>query len=374
MDQSELDTWHMRRALELAAQGLGCVEPNPMVGCVIVRGAEIIGEGWHRQFGGDHAEIDALRIAGDRAAGATMYVTLEPCCHQGKTPPCTRAIIDARIDRVVVAMSDPFPQVSGGGVAELASAGVDVQVGLLDAEARRLNAPYIKLLQLGRPWIIAKWAMTLDGRIATRTGSSQWISGEQSRAVVHQIRGRVDAIVVGRETAARDDPRLTARPSGPRTALRVVLDTRASLSSEGRLVGTARQTPLLVAVGNDASEADRRRLTDGGCEVLLCGGQTHAARLGSLLEELGRRRLTNVLVEGGGRLLGSLLDERQIDEVHVFIAPKLVGGADAPGPIAGLGVEQIAEALTLDDAQIRSLGPDAYLHGWVVREKQPRAI
>ena len=176
MDPHELDLWHMRRALELAAAGQGFVEPNPMVGCVIARGAEIIGEGWHRRFGGDHAEVEALRLAGSRAAGATLYVTLEPCCHTGKTPPCTAAILAAGVRRVVAAMGDPFPQVAGGGTAALQAAGVTVEVGLLDTAARQLNAPYLKLLRRGLPWIIAKWAMTLDGKIATRSGASRWIS------------------------------------------------------------------------------------------------------------------------------------------------------------------------------------------------------
>ena len=368
MDQTELDIWHMQRALELAVQGQGCVEPNPMVGCVIARGAEIIGEGWHRRFGGDHAEVEALRLAGRRAVDATLCVTLEPCCHHGQTPPCTRAILEAGIHRVVIAQRDPFPQVDGGGVAELQAAGVEVQVGLLESEARRLNAPYLKLVGTGRPWVIAKWAMTLDGKIATRSGASRWISCEQSRKVVHALRGRVDAIMVGRETARRDDPLLTARPPGSRIALRVVADTRGSLSSESQLVGTVRQTPVLVAVGDEATEADRQRLSGIGCEVFVCHGRTHAARLDALLMELGRRRLTNVLVEGGGRLLGSFLDAGQIDEVHVFIAPRLIGGAAAGSPIAGEGVEEISQALSLKDSEIKQVGSDAYLRGRVVQK------
>ena len=217
MQQHDLDCWHMRRALDLAARGQGAVEPNPMVGCVIAQGAEIIGEGWHRQFGADHAEVEALRMAGDRAAGATLYVTLEPCCHHGKTPPCTRAVLAAGVRRVVVAAGDPFPQVQGGGIAELRAAGLDVELGLLETDSRRLNAPYLKLVESGRPWIIAKWAMTLDGKIAARGGQSRWISNPQSREVVHKLRGRVDAVLVGRGTAVRDDPLLTARPPGPRT-------------------------------------------------------------------------------------------------------------------------------------------------------------
>jgi len=368
MDQSDLDRWHMQRALELAAQGQGYVEPNPMVGCVIVRGAEIIGEGWHRRFGEAHAEVEALRIAGRRAAGATMYVTLEPCCHQGKTPPCTQAIIEAGLARVVVAQRDPFPQVAGRGIAELEQAGIEVQAGLLEAEARRLNAPYLKLLATGRPWVLAKWAMTLDGKIATRTGTSRWISSPRSREIVHALRGRVDAILVGRETAQRDDPLLTARPPGPRTAMRVVVDTRALLSSQSRLVRTARQVPVLVAVGPEAPQRERKRLAQAGCEVLVCQRDSHAARLDELLEELGRRRLTNLLVEGGARLLGSLLDARQIDEVHVFIASKLVGGAAARSPIAGEGIGKMSDALALEQAEVHEVGPDVYIHGRLRRD------
>jgi diaminohydroxyphosphoribosylaminopyrimidine deaminase/5-amino-6-(5-phosphoribosylamino)uracil reductase len=363
MDTDELDLWHMRRALELAAHGQGAVEPNPMVGCVVARGAEIIGEGWHRRFGGDHAEVEALRLAGARAAGATLYVTLEPCCHTGKTPPCTAAILAAGIRRVVAAMADPFPQVAGRGTAALQAAGVEVQVGPAAQQARALNAPYLKLLQHGRPWVIAKWAMTLDGKIATRTGQSQWISTPRSRQLVHALRGRVDAIVVGRETALRDDPLLTARPAGPRTAMRVVLDSRAALPSQSRLVRTAGQTPLLVAVGGEASSADCLRLREAGCEVLVCPGATPAARLDALLEEFGRRQLTNVLVEGGGQVLGSLLDARQIDEVHVFIAPKLAGGSAAPSPVAGQGVATLSDALHLGELVVESVDGDVYVRG-----------
>jgi len=264
---------------------------------------------------------------------------------------------------VVIAGLDPFPQVDGGGLAELEAAGIDVQAGVLETEARALNAPYFKLLETGRPWVLAKWATTLDGKIATRTGSSQWISCEQSRAIVHEIRGRVDAIMVGAETARLDDPRLTARPPGPRTATRVVLDSRASLSSASQLVRTAGETPVLVAIGPEAAATDRSRLEDAGCEVLLCDGPSHQARLGQLLDELGRRRMTNVLVEGGGRLLGSLFDAGQIDEVHAFIAPKLAGGQGASTPMAGEGIADMADALALDEPQWKQVDSDLYLQG-----------
>lgn len=368
MEQYDLDVWHMQRALELAIQGQGHVEPNPMVGCVIVQGAEIIGEGWHRWFGGPHAEVEALKLAGRRAEGAAMYVTLEPCCHQGKTPPCTAAIVEAGIARVVIAHPDPFPKVDGGGIAELQRAGIKVKVGLLEAEARQLNAPYLTLRQKGRPWIIAKWAMTLDGKTATRTGFSRWISNEQSRKVVHALRGRVDAIMIGRQTARLDNPLLTARPPGPRTALRVVVDTRASLASDSQLVRTAREVPVIVAVGEESPKAERRRLEKSGCEVLVCGGETRAQRLDQLIRELGRREMTNVLLEGGGQLAGCLLDAGQIDEAHVFIAPKLIGGTAARSPIGGEGIDEMPQAFIFDKPHIEQLGSDIYFHGRVRRD------
>ncbi|MCS7303957.1 MAG: bifunctional diaminohydroxyphosphoribosylaminopyrimidine deaminase/5-amino-6-(5-phosphoribosylamino)uracil reductase RibD [Thermoguttaceae bacterium] len=365
MDQQQVDRRHMERAIELARLGQGYVEPNPMVGCVIAHGAEVVGEGWHRRYGGDHAEVEALRQAGSRAQGATLYVNLEPCCHWGKTPPCTEAILAAGIRRVVAAMEDPFPQVAGQGLRQLAAAGLQVDCGLLEAEARQLNAPYLKLVQTGRPWVIAKWAMSLDGKLATRTGQSRWISSPESRAVVHQLRGRMDAILIGSRTAAVDDPLLTAQPPGPRTAVRIVMDSRAQLASESQLVQTARQWPVWVAVGPEAAESDCRRLELAGCELLFLPGQTYLDRLLMLLDELGRRRMTNLLVEGGGRVLGTLFDLKEIDEVHIFIAPKLFGGAEAPVPLAGLGIQQLSEAAWVEPFQVQRLGQDVYLSGRV---------
>jgi diaminohydroxyphosphoribosylaminopyrimidine deaminase / 5-amino-6-(5-phosphoribosylamino)uracil reductase len=365
MQPTEFDASHMARAIELAARGEGFVEPNPMVGCTIVADGEIVGEGFHRRFGGPHAEIEALRCAGPRAQGATVYVTLEPCCHQGKTPPCTQALIRAGVGRVVVAGRDPFPKVAGQGIVQLKQAGIAVDLGLLEAEARELNAPYLKLVGAGRPWIIAKWAMTLDGKLATHVGDSRWISCEASRRIVHQLRGRVDAVIIARGTAAADDPLLTARPPGPRTAARIVLDSNASLASTSQLAKTAREVPVVVAVGEQSQASDRQRLTDSGCEVLVCAGNSHAERLGWLLDELGRRQMTNLLVEGGSQLLGTMFDARQIDEVHVFIAPKLLGGQAAPSPIGGSGLELMKNALELTAPEIEQCGNDVYMHGRV---------
>ncbi|MCL4200884.1 MAG: bifunctional diaminohydroxyphosphoribosylaminopyrimidine deaminase/5-amino-6-(5-phosphoribosylamino)uracil reductase RibD [Pirellulaceae bacterium] len=363
MTDSSRDQQAMARALELAARGQGHVEPNPMVGCVIVADGQIVGEGWHRRFGGPHAEREALDQAGAAAAGATMYVTLEPCCHHGKTPPCTDAILQSAVRRVVVAHRDPFPQVDGGGIGRLQAAGIEVETGLMAAESRELNAPYLKLVCRGRPWVIAKWAMTLDGKLAARSGDSRWISGESSRRRVHLLRGRMDAILVGAGTVAADNPSLTARPSGARTPVRIVLDSRAALPTDSQLVRTAREVPVLVVAGPQPPEENCRRLRDAGCEVWIGQADDPGQRLSELLDELGRRRTTNLLVEGGSQVLGNLFDAGLIDEVHVFVAAKLVGGAAAPSPLAGRGLEQMAQAIRLPRPEIEILDGDVYLHG-----------
>ncbi len=364
MSSTDLDKLHMQRALELALRGQGYVEPNPMVGCVIARGEASVGEGWHKKFGGPHAEVEALRCASSSIDGATMYVTLEPCCHVGKTPPCTQAIIESGLKRVVVAQCDPFEKVNRAGIRQLEEHGIEVDVGVLSNEAEKLNAPYLKLVQTGRPWVIAKWAMTLDGKLASRTGDSQWISNEQSREIVHQLRGRVDAVMVGGGTVAADDPLLTARPPGPRVATRIIMDSSVRLSLDSQLGRTARDVPVLVVTRGEVEGSHIQELKQEGCDFYTCEGSEHREQVYQLLLELGRRRMTNVLVEGGGELLGTLLDAGEIDEVHVFIAPKIVGGNDATR-IGGFGVERMADALSVDSPSIEVLGNDVYFSGHV---------
>ena len=347
----------MRRALDLAERGRGHVEPNPLVGAVLVRDGKLLGEGWHRKFGDAHAEVEAIRAAGD-CQGATLYVTLEPCCHHGKTPPCTDAILRAGIGRVVAALEDPFPQVAGRGAKILREAGVPIEFGVGADAARRQNAPYLTLLGLGRPHVHGKWAMTLDGKIATAAGDSKWISGDESRCLVHELRGRMDGVLVGIGTALADDPALTARPPGPRTPCRVVLDRLARLPTTSQLVRTARETPTLVFVGPDAGPDRCGRLRDAGVEVIAFDN------VAAVLAELGRRRWTNLLVEGGGRVMASVVAADVLDEVHVFVAAKIVGGEAAPTPIAGPGIARLADARTFPHMEVRALGGDAYLHGW----------
>jgi diaminohydroxyphosphoribosylaminopyrimidine deaminase/5-amino-6-(5-phosphoribosylamino)uracil reductase len=358
------DDWPwMQRALELAEQGRGRVEPNPLVGAVVVRDGRVVGEGWHTYYGGPHAEVNALAAAGEAARGATLYVTLEPCCHHGKTPPCTDAILRAGVGRVVAAMTDPFPPVAGQGAALLRAAGLAVELGLGEAEARRLNAPYLKLLATGRPYVRAKWAMTLDGKIATRTGDSKWISNAASRRWVHALRGRMDAILVGIGTVLADDPQLTARPPGPRTPARIVLDHRGRLPADSYLARTAREVPVIVVTGATVPDDRAGALRALGCEVLRLPETDDRAGVLALLDELGRRRMTNLLVEGGSAVLGSLVDARALDEVHVFIAPRLAGGVAARTPVAGAGVDRIDEALALTSWQVEQVDGDVLIHG-----------
>jgi diaminohydroxyphosphoribosylaminopyrimidine deaminase / 5-amino-6-(5-phosphoribosylamino)uracil reductase len=321
----------------------------------------VVGAGWHRRYGEAHAEVNALAEAGEAARGATLYVTLEPCCHHGKTPPCTDAILRAGVRRVVAALADPFPQVAGQGAALLRAAGVEVELGVGEAEAREQNAPYLKLLATGRPFVHAKWAMTLDGKIATRTGDSKWISNEASRRRVHDLRGRMDAIVVGMGTVRADDPQLTARPPGPRTAVRVVLDSRGNLPAASHLARTAREVPVLVATAGTVERAEELRGL--GCEVLALAAVEGRPDVRALLDELGRRRFTNVLVEGGAAVLGSFLDAGEVDEVHVFVAPRLAGGAEARTPVGGRGVERIAEALSVAGLRTELVEGDVLLTG-----------
>jgi len=373
MTTCEQDQHWMQRALELARNGQGHVEPNPQVGCVIVQENQLIAAGWHQQFGGPHAEIDALQKAGNAAAGSTLYVTLEPCAHHGKTPPCTEAIIAAGVARVVVGQIDPFAQVNGQGIASLEAAGIQVNSGILEDACRQLNAPYLKRCQSGKPWVLAKWAMTLDGKIAAQDGSSQWISSPASRQIVHQLRGRMDAIIVGRQTALLDDPRLTARPPGSRVATRIVMTTHADLPDHLVLVQTAKDIPTLVVCGPDAPADKRELLTAAGCQLLVCDSTGRPEMIDALLQELGQREMTNVLLEGGGELLGSWFDADAIDEVHCFLANKIIGGSEAPGPIAGTGRPSMSVACSLDGLQSRPVENDLYLWGHLQKTAAPPA-
>ena len=368
MNQKQHDYRWMQRALELARQGVGRVEPNPMVGCVIVQKQRMVGEGFHTAFGRDHAEVEALRSAGAEAEGATLYVNLEPCCHHGKTGPCTEAILAAKLARVVVANRDPFPQVAGTGLALLRQQGLEVTTGVAAEEAELLNAPYFHYLQTNRPWVIAKWAMSLDGKMGTSGGDSQWISNPRSRSIVHQLRGRVDAILVGRRTAEMDDPQLTARPPGPRTAVRIVLDSMAQLSTDSKLVRSADEFPLMVVTGRQAPLEATSRLERAGCEIVCLDPEQGHSALHPLLERLGERQMTNLLVEGGGKVLGSFFDAALINEVHAFIAPVLIGG-EGVSPLTGRGAKRMEGVTQLEHCRTEQIDGDWYISGRFPQQK-----
>ena len=355
----------MRLALSLAQRGRGKVEPNPMVGAVIVRRGRIIGQGYHRRFGVPHAEVDALANCRGRPADASMYVTLEPCCHHAKTPPCTGALISARLAEVVVATKDPSAKVNGKGIGRLRRAGIKVAVGTAGAQARRLNAAFFKLQRQGRPLVTLKWAQSLDGKIASTSGQSRWISNDQSRRMVHRLRRNSQAILVGIGTALADDPLLTARPSSPgQTLLRIVVDSRMRLPLKSQLVRTVEQAPLLIATTALALKRRPRvaeRLIKAGVELLAVNRGPGRVDLGKLLDQLGRREISNLLVEGGSAILGQFIACRLADRVVAFICPKIIGGKNAPGPIGGLGASDLAQALRLNNLKTRRIADDVLI-------------
>ncbi len=363
---TDTDRLHLARAIELAGRGVGAVKPNPVVGAVIARDGEVLGEGWHERFGAAHAEVNAIEACGlADLTGATLYVSLEPCCHEGKTPPCTEAIVQAGIGRVVVGSDDPTEKAAGRGLGILRDEGVEVVLadGELATCARLLNQAFRKHARVGRPWVLFKSAMTLDGKVATRAGDSQWISGEESRALAHRWRASVDAVVVGIGTALADDPQLTARPEGtpacpseqPR---RVVFDSLARLPSDSRLLAAAAEIPLTVVVSRAAARADTDALEAAGAQVLVATGENEPARVRSALDQLGQLGVASLLLEGGPHLAGAFLDAGEIDEIRLFLAPLLLGGRTARDPLEGEGVERISEALRALTFDCERIGED----------------
>lgn len=370
MTAPEADERFMRRALELAERGLGHVEPNPMVGALVVRDGQIVGEGYHERFGGPHAEIVAMEHAGDAARGADLYVTLEPCCHYGKTPPCTDAILAAGIYRVVAAMKDPFPEVSGQGLARLAKAGLLVETGPLGEEARRLNAAYCKRQETGLPLVIAKWAMTLDGRIASPTGESRWISSEASRRRAHEVRRIVDAVLVGAGTVTHDAPSLTVRHVDPLPErgqpTRIVLDEQLVTDPSREPAVSAAEVPVLIYTTARHLERMPERaaaLESVGCTLVAVDADPAGVAVRPVLEDLRRRGMSRVLVEGGARIFGSFFDGDFVDRIMVFLNPRVLGAAGALGPVAGGDERALADAHDVADLRVEQLGPDLLLTG-----------
>jgi diaminohydroxyphosphoribosylaminopyrimidine deaminase / 5-amino-6-(5-phosphoribosylamino)uracil reductase len=363
--RTDTDRAHLARAIELAERGEGHVKPNPVVGAVIARDEEVLGEGWHERYGGPHAEVQAIAACGDAdVRGATLYVSLEPCCHEGQTPPCTDAIVAAGIGRVVVACDDPTEKASGRGLGILRDEGIEVVVadGELAARARLQNQAFRKHARVGRPWVLFKSAMTLDGKVATRAGDSQWISSESSRLLAHRWRASVDAVVVGIGTALADDPQLTARPDGvpaelERQPRRVVFDSLARLPANSQLL-SAGEVPLTVIVSRAAGRSDTDALEAAGAQVLVATGENEPTRVRSALDQLGAEGIASVLLEGGPHLAGAFLDTGEIDEIRLFLAPLLLGGRTARDPLEGEGVERISDALRALSLECERVGED----------------
>jgi diaminohydroxyphosphoribosylaminopyrimidine deaminase/5-amino-6-(5-phosphoribosylamino)uracil reductase len=357
----------MRRALKIARKARGHVEPNPMVGCVIERGGQIISQGIHERFGSHHAEVNALRAAGSSARGSTVHVTLEPCPHFGKTPPCSRALIEAGVARVVVGTLDPHPERAGVGIAHLRQAGITVDMSPLNRPCRQLIAPFLKRSATGLPYVIAKWAATIDGSIATATGDSKWISSEKSRRLVHRLRSVVDAIIVGIGTALADDPLLTARLAHPpRTATRVVIDPDLRLPLTSQLVRTTAIAPLLIATASAQLGSQRyHHLLAAGAQIIGLPAATPTSRtlaLEPLLRHLADAGATNVLLEGGGKTTGSFAQQNHLDELLIFVGPRLLGDSAACRPLLlNNPPTDIASAAQLRLVSARRLGPDALL-------------
>ena len=362
MKNDPKDERFMRLALRLAQKGKGLTSPNPMVGAVVVKGGAVVGTGYHHRAGEPHAEVLALRQAGEKAKGATLYLNLEPCDHFGRTPPCTRAILKAGVQRLVAGMKDPNPLVSGRGIKRLKEAGVRVEVGVCKEACQELNAAFIKGMTTGTPWVILKAAVSLDGKTATRSGDSRWISSGTSRRQVHRLRRRVDAVMVGIGTVRRDDPLLNIRLPGKspaRQPLRVVIDSRLRISPASRIVRTAEAFPTLV-VTTPAAPADKRnKLKKAGVKVLVTRGDRRGrVKLRPLMRELRRMGIQSVLLEGGPTLNAGALEERIVDRILLFVAPKIVGGREAPQMVGGEGVWRMKNARQAEILRVRRIGPD----------------
>jgi len=359
----------MRRALALAARARGLTSPNPLVGAVIVNGRRIAGQGYHHRAGAPHAEVEALRQAGRRARGATLYVTLEPCNHYGRTPPCCDAILDAGIRRVVIASRDPNPLTDGRGIAKLRRAGVRVSEGVLRREARQLNESFAKAMTRQLPFMIAKMGQSLDGKIATVRGESRWITSGAARRMVHRWRSRVDAILVGINTVLRDDPLLTARPHTRRVPIKVIVDSRLRSPSTARCLSPASPAPTLIATTvRNASRAGA--LARRGAEVVVLPPRHGRVPLRRLCRMLVRRGIHSVLLEGGGEVFAGALAERLVDRVLFFIAPTLIGGRGAPGAVGGPGISRLDQSIRLEEVRVRRVGPDLCVEGRVVYPKK----
>lgn len=365
------DAFYMQQAIELSKKGMGFVNPNPLVGAVIVKENRVIGQGWHEYFGGPHAEINAIRDAKDKAEGATIYVTLEPCSHYGKTPPCSLAIIQNKFARVVVGSVDPNPMVSGKGIEMIRQAGIEVQSGILENKVQVLNEVFFKFIRTQLPFVVMKTATSLDGKIATTTGDSKWISGETSRKRVHELRNQYSAVMVGINTALKDDPMLNVRDVEGKTKnpVRIVVDSIARIPLQSKLLNTPEVAGTIIAVTDQASESKIKALTEKGATVLVCPAMKDRVDLKFLMKELAKRDIDSVLLEGGGTLNFEALRQGIVDKVIAFIAPKILGGMDALTSVEGTGFESLPETVQIENLTACASGEDIMLTGYVKSEE-----
>jgi len=360
----ERDTRYMKRALALAARGKGDTSPNPMVGAVVVRGNRIVGEGYHHRAGEPHAEVIALANSGKLSRGAQLFLNLEPCTHTGRTPPCTPLVISSGVKRVVVGMTDPNPKVAGRGIRAMRRAGIDVKVGVLENECRRLNEVFIHWITVGEPFCVLKAAMSIDGKIATRRGDSQWITSAQSRRDVHRLRAQVDAVLVGAGTVRADDPSLTARDVKVRRQPKpVILSTNFDLPKKSKVFD--HPAGCLVATSSKAGASRRKSLENRGVEVVTLPTKGGMIQWRPLLEELAGRDITSVLIEGGGRVFGSAIESGAVRKVVIYAAPTIIGGDAAPGVFRGKGAALLEDAARMEDVDIKRMGPDIRITGYL---------
>jgi diaminohydroxyphosphoribosylaminopyrimidine deaminase / 5-amino-6-(5-phosphoribosylamino)uracil reductase len=363
------DDDYMVMALELAALGAGHVSPNPMVGAVVVKDGQVVGKGYHLAVGGPHAEVHALDAAADKAAGATLYVTLEPCNHYGRTPACTHKILSTGIKRVVVAMADPNPDVTGGGNHYLQTRGIEITCGVQEKAAKRLNESFVKFIRSKRPFVTLKMAATLDGRIATRTGDARWVTGEAARQRVHRMRHAVDAILVGVGTIAADNPQLTTRLGNGRVdagvdPIRFVLDTRLRISESALVLTQPSAVPTYVVCGPEALQSDRLRLSTGGARLLEAPVKGGHIDLDALMTQLGQMGVTSLLIEGGAQVAGSALVADIVDKVVLFYAPKILRGDDGIPMFRGAGPNLMKDAVAIHDITVDRIGEDIMIQGY----------
>ena len=360
-----MDEFYMKLALENAQKGRGKVNPNPMVGAVIVKEEKIIGIGYHEFFGGSHAEVNAFKNATENVEGATMYVTLEPCSHYGKTPPCADKIIEKKIRRVVIGSLDPNPLVAGNGVKKLIDAGIEIKVGILEKECIKLNEVFMKYIKSKRPFVVLKCAMSLDGKICTRDGESKWITGEKSRSHVHETRNFLSGIMVGVDTVIKDNPRLTSRIVGGKNPARIIVDSTLRIPLGSNVLTDEFKDKTIIATTKYADKEKIKDIENLGVKVLIINSKEKRVNLNNLMDRLGEMNIDSILLEGGGTLNFSALKEGIIDKVQIYIAPKIIGGTLAKTPVEGEGIDKLKNAFNIKDLKVSLLGNDIFVEGYL---------